>query len=329
MDIYRPSTRDSQRAFLQSQQQQPRYSHDRRVSQATSGATTAVQSQLSLTSPLYLDEKSVVEPPLPDPLRVQGSVNVPGTYPLATVNVAQRNGAQPGGFNWPSDGDLDPLPRYPGTPAAAPSTLAVPPIEREKKPRAPGTICGVRRGPFLLLSAVAGLVLLAIAVGVGVVVGLSKKPSDDEIAASLSSPKSSTTDHPLPNNLQTTIFLTATYTPTPTSTATSGTPSATPTGLGCPQSQGQHYTSNNNKKFITLCGVDYSDDGEAKNISNAKVKSLRDCLELCSKKKECTGAGWGVMERDKVGEHTCWMKNGLNSSHEARGGWAFGVLLGE
>ncbi|CAP67619.1 uncharacterized protein PODANS_1_15120 [Podospora anserina S mat+] len=146
---------------------------------------------------------------------------------------------------------------------------------------------------------------------------------------SLSSPKSSTTDHPLPNNLQTTIFLTATYTPTPTSTATSGTPSATPTGLGCPQSQGQHYTSNNNKKFITLCGVDYSDDGEAKNISNAKVKSLRDCLELCSKKKECTGVGWGVMEGDKVGEHTCWMKNGLNSSHEARGDWAFGVLLGE
>ncbi|KAK0668509.1 hypothetical protein QBC41DRAFT_393562, partial [Cercophora samala] len=143
---------------------------------------------------------------------------------------------------------------------------------------------------------------------------------------SLSSTPSSTTTELA--TLQTTIYLPATFTPTPTSTSSSTSSSATPTGLSCPQSQGQHYTSNNNKKFITLCGVDYS-DGEARNISNAKVKSLRDCLELCSRKKECTGAGWGVMEGDKVGEHTCWMKNGLNSSHTARNDWGFGVLLPE
>ncbi|KAK4181361.1 hypothetical protein QBC36DRAFT_366826 [Triangularia setosa] len=328
MDIYRPSTRDSQRAFLQSQQQQPRYSHDRRVSQATSGATTAVQSQLSLSSPLYSDEKSVVEPPLPDPLRVQGSVNVPGTYPLATVTPAHhhRNGGHQGGYNWSPDGDFDPVPRYTGTPAAAPATLAVPPIERERRPRLAGTICGVKRGLFLLLLAVGGLVLLAIAIGVGLGVGLAKRPSDSEVAAGLSA--TSTITIP-PIGAAATVYITTTVPSSPTSTSSGVSASATATGLSCPQSQGIQYTANNNKSFITLCGVDYSGKGEAKEISNAKVKTFRDCLELCSKKKECTGAGWGVMDGDKSGEHTCWMKNGLNSSHTATPEWGFGVLLAE
>ncbi|KAK0737460.1 hypothetical protein B0T21DRAFT_439144 [Apiosordaria backusii] len=328
MDIYRPSTRDSQRAFLQSQQQQPRYSHDRRVSQATSGATTAVQSQLSVSSPLYSDEKSVVEPPLPDPLRVQGSVNAPGTYPLATVNPAHhhhRNGGQQGSYNWSPDGDFDPVPRYPGTPVTAPAgTLAVPPIERERRrPRLAGTICGVKRGLFLLLLAVGGLVLLAIAIGVGLGVGLAKKPESAETAGLSTLPTTTT-----PTEAPATVYITTTVSPSsPTSTTSGTSPSATGTGLSCPQSQGTHYLSNNGKKFITLCGVDYSENGEAKEISNAKVKTFRDCLELCSKKKECTGAGWGVMEGDKAGEHTCWMKNGLNSSHTAVPEWGFGVLL--
>ncbi|KAK4196197.1 hypothetical protein QBC40DRAFT_314087, partial [Triangularia verruculosa] len=141
---------------------------------------------------------------------------------------------------------------------------------------------------------------------------------------SLSATPSSTIEPP---SAQTTIFITQTVTPTSTSGVG---PSATPTGLGCPRSHGTQYTSNNNKRFIALCGVDYSDDkGEANGISNAKVKTFRDCLELCSKKKDCTGAGWGFMEGDKAGEHTCWMKNRLNGSHTAVPEWGFGVLLAE
>lgn len=81
------------------------------------------------------------------------------------------------GFGAQSAQNLYPPPQYtPGTSTEYPSALEVPPVELPA-PAEEGKICGIRRGLFLLLLGLGGLILLGIAVGVGVGVGLGSQKS--------------------------------------------------------------------------------------------------------------------------------------------------------
>lgn len=152
MDVYRPSTRDSQRTFVPALQP-VEFPKDLRLSHTLSSTNSQAPT------PYYSDEKSVVESP------ILGHAALPGLRLNSPLPTSPRRGS-----HW-TERDLDPLPRYPGTPVDVPGTLEVPPIEQQS--RFEGTICGVRRGLFILLLGGGAIVLLAIAIGVGVGVGLS------------------------------------------------------------------------------------------------------------------------------------------------------------
>jgi hypothetical protein len=50
-------------------------------------------------------------------------------------------------------------------------------------------------------------------------------------------------------------------------------------------------------------------------------------MDACATRSNCTGAGWGVMDGDTGGLHSCWMKTNLTKSHKATADWGFAVLL--
>ncbi|KAK4162519.1 hypothetical protein QBC43DRAFT_77043 [Cladorrhinum sp. PSN259] len=299
MEVYRPSTRDSQRTFVPSHQPGD-FPRDLRLSHTTSGA----HSQAS--SPYYSDEKSVVESP------VLGHATPPGFKLNSPIPTSPRQGSY-----W-TERDLDPLPRYPGTPIDIPATLEVPPIDDHTKSQ--GTICGIRKRLFLWLLGIGAIVLLVIAIGVGVGVGLGhqKQTGDNGTQPSAISNVSATS---------TTSSAASSFVLPTTTTQTSTAPSATATGF-CPGMDNTQYISSTGKKFLHLCGVDYSGKLEATEIGNATTTTFKDCMELCSKKTGCTGVGWGIETDEKLNSKpNCWMKSGLNQSHSATPRWNFAVLL--
>ncbi|KAK3330625.1 hypothetical protein B0H66DRAFT_69880 [Apodospora peruviana] len=218
------------------------------------------------------------------------------TEPLGTQQQDQQTG-------WPQVGNESvPLPpQYPGAPATYPSGLEVPPVEESQaEPR----ILGVRRRLFLLLLALGGLVLLGIAIGVGVGVGVGNQNHKNEASS--------------------TVNVTPTSSGSGTAAAETG---PVPAGAACPYYANTQYETPSGKKFLRLCGVDYSGPGEAKDISSERTPTFLDCLELCAKKESCTGAGWGPMLPERPARTTCWMKNSLNLSHIAPADWNFGIVL--
>ncbi|KAK3996480.1 hypothetical protein QBC44DRAFT_148990 [Cladorrhinum sp. PSN332] len=297
MDVYRPSTRDSQRTFVPSHQP-GEFPRDLRLSHTTSRAHSQLSSQY------YSDEKSVVESP------ILGHAALPGLKLNSPIPTSPRQGSY-----W-TERDLDPLPRYPGTPIDVPATLEVPPIEDQS--RSNGTICGIRRRLFLWLLGLVAIVLLAIAIGVGVGVGLGhqKQTAEQPIQSSVTSNSS---------GISTATATSGVILPTAT-THTSTAPSATATG-SCPGMDNTQYYTSSGKKFLHLCGVDYSGQAEAINVGNATTATFKECVELCSKKTGCTGAGWGIGMDDRLNKPNCWMKSSLNQSHTATPQWNFAVLL--
>lgn len=77
-----------------------------------------------------------------------------------------------------------------------------------------------------------------------------------------------------------------------------------------------------------MCGVDYAGKDEANDIGSSKTKTFTLCMELCAKKVDCTGAGWGPSDSDPE-QSICWMKNNLTKSHAAEPIWSFAVLLAD
>ncbi|KAK4229985.1 hypothetical protein QBC38DRAFT_71032 [Podospora fimiseda] len=295
MDVYRPSTRDSQRTVVPSHQAGD-FPKDLRLSHTTSRA----HSQVS--SPYYSDEKSVVESP------VLGHAALPGFKLNSPMPTSPRQGSY-----W-TERDLD-LPQYPGTPTNVPVTLEIPPIEDQS--RFDDTICGIRRRLFLRLLGIGGIILLAIAIGVGVGVGLGQKYSKQDVMQSSVTSNGSEISTPTTTSG---IIL-------PTTTQTSTAPSATVTG-SCPGMDNTQYRSSTGKNFLHLCGVDYSGKSEAIDIGNATTATFKECVELCSNETRCTGVGWGARMDDSLSKKpNCWMKSGLNQSHTAKPHWNFAVLL--
>ncbi|KAK3940584.1 hypothetical protein QBC46DRAFT_341409 [Diplogelasinospora grovesii] len=219
-------------------------------------------------------------------------------------------------------------PQYPGTdgpvlgyPPPHPA-LPVPPADAGADFRR--TVCGVRRGLFLLLLTLGGLTLMGIAIGVGVGVGINNQ-SRSSAAAAAAGTSSSTTPAATTTTTPTTTTLPPAANPAPSSTAPS--PAATATSRStCPGAANSQYQGSNGRMFLHLCGIDYSGKGQAQDIGSNVTTTFDECMESCANAKGCTGAGWGIMDGDGD-EHTCWMKSSLNRSHTATPDWNFAVLL--
>ncbi|KAK4189776.1 hypothetical protein QBC35DRAFT_379597, partial [Podospora australis] len=138
---------------------------------------------------------------------------------------------------------------------------------------------------------------------------------------------------------------TTTTTTTPTNPITSESPSLTTTSSvasltttssttlpiatgSCPGIQNTQYVTSNGKSFVQVCGLDYAGKDEANDIGSARTKTFTQCMEICAKKSDCTGAGWGPSEDDPE-QHICWMKNKLQNHHKATPTWTFAILMAE
>lgn len=111
-----------------------------------------------------------------------------------------------------------------------------------------------------------------------------------------------------------------------TATATSTTP-AGPTN--CPDVGERTYFAKNGKKFLQTCGIDYSGDGGAHDLTNTKTTTFDECIEECSTTNGCTGAGWEDFQDDGQDKYrrVCWMKNDLQKSHSAESAYSFAALV--
>lgn len=136
------------------------------VMEAQRAGTSHSQRTLIPLRQLEHSAPEVVEQPEPVTAE-KGEYSAP-TYPPAFQEQPQRNS------HW-SLADVEALPPkysapHPGPPTNDPASLVVPPMEQSIK--RDETICGLRRKRFVVLLAVAGLILLGIGVGVGVGVGI-------------------------------------------------------------------------------------------------------------------------------------------------------------
>lgn len=61
------------------------------------------------------------------------------------------------------------------------------------------------------------------------------------------------------------------------------------------------------KKFLMLCGRDYSSKDGAQDLAHAEAPSMAACLDLCAAQPACVAAGWGNYN----GQWICWMKSVL------------------
>ncbi|UQC86313.1 uncharacterized protein CLUP02_11813 [Colletotrichum lupini] len=81
------------------------------------------------------------------------------------------------------------------------------------------------------------------------------------------------------------------------------------------------------KRFLRVCGVDYSGDDGAIDMSNTQASTMGDCMEICAKSAQCTGVSWGNVMINGAAELRCWLKRDLKKSHAAVENWNFAVLL--
>ncbi|KAK8086802.1 hypothetical protein PG994_001776 [Apiospora phragmitis] len=192
-------------------------------------------------------------------------------------------------------------------------------------------VCGLRRSRlYMLIGLLVGLILIAVAIGVGIGVGKNASGSSGA-AGAVSSGASSTSSDPTSTSIATaTTSLTSTTTATATAslTTSSTNPAATAGKLDCPAANGTEYqVPGSNKRFLRVCGVDYSGDSGGVDLKQVTTQSMLDCMTNCAGTYGCTGCGWGYMEGDSGYEHRCWLKSKLMKSHETDINWSFAVLL--
>ncbi|KAK0628313.1 hypothetical protein B0T17DRAFT_552701, partial [Bombardia bombarda] len=114
-----------------------------------------------------------------------------------------------------------------------------------------------------------------------------------------------------------------------TTTSVSSSTTPRPTGnLGCPAVNNTIYNvPNSTKKFLRLCGTDYSGVGSASDVLPVEyTKTMTACIDKCATTNTCTGCAWGFINGDVGGEHRCWMKTNLQTPHKAASDWSFAVL---
>ncbi|OTA88994.1 hypothetical protein M434DRAFT_34616 [Hypoxylon sp. CO27-5] len=176
------------------------------------------------------------------------------------------------------------------------------------RPQKHERICGIKRTPFLVVTAI-GLFLLVVAISVGLGVGLGSRKSTDisadsaaaNVGAGSSSSSSSISTTPTP-----------TSSTTPTSVKVSPTPSFTgtlvPGPVICPQNNNTVYVAQGSSKpFNIQCGRDYSSANGGRDISHMHTSTMAQCIDACGERGDCVGVGWGYYQ----GSFQCWMKSRL------------------
>lgn len=104
-------------------------------------------------------------------------------------------------------------------------------------------------------------------------------------------------------------------------------PAPAPAGDSCPGVSSTQLTTSNGKRFQHLCSLDYAGVNEAIDIGSVKTSTFAECMEACSKRDDCQGAGWGPPNGVNNARGICYMKKSLKTSHEATADWNFAVLL--
>ena len=120
-------------------------------------------------------------------------------------------------------------------------------------------------------------------------------------------------------------------------------PAATTSSLtDCPAANGTTYTvPGSDKKFLRLCGVDYSGTGAAVDLSHLPTTSMDDCMNNCAGTSGCTACGWGPINSsttntDRTGvtggsgkDYECYLKSTLGSASKAKeadSDWCFAIM---
>ncbi|KAK6845309.1 hypothetical protein PG995_015419 [Apiospora arundinis] len=190
-------------------------------------------------------------------------------------------------------------------------------------------VCGLRKSRFyMLVGLLVGLIIVVVAVGVGVGVGKRTAGASDAAEAVSSGAASSGSSHPTPTTAGAPTSLsttTATTTVSPTTSSTN--PASTAGKLDCPAANGTEYqVPGSNKRFLRVCGVDYSGDSGGIDLKQVTTQSMLDCMTNCAGTYGCTGCGWGYMEGDSGYEHRCWLKSKLMKPQDTDINWSFAVL---
>ncbi|KAK1689516.1 hypothetical protein BDP55DRAFT_691636 [Colletotrichum godetiae] len=209
--------------------------------------------------------------------------------------------------------------------------------------------CGMTMWVFWLLVALIIAVVLGVGIGVGVGIGANQK--SDQSAATTSSTStptptsgasststtmivptmSSSSSMPRSSSDATATATASTTIPTSVTITSTSTPSPTATSSGnaiCPDADNTVYNViGSDKRFLRLCGLDYSGDDGAIDMSNTQASTMGDCMEICAKSAQCTGVSWGNVMINGAAELRCWLKRDLKKSHSAVENWNFAVLL--
>ena len=85
--------------------------------------------------------------------------------------------------------------------------------------------------------------------------------------------------------------------------------------IECPESDGLTYVSPDKKdRFFKLtCGADYNSIDGAKELTSVTTDTLGECIDACSARPTCVGAGWGNF----YGLDTCFMKTKLGKPNDS------------
>lgn len=119
----------------------------------------------------------------------------------------------------------------------------------------------------------------------------------------------------------------------PTSTTGSSTTTASPTATSgpnaiCPEADNTVYhVVGSDKRFLRLCGLDYTGDDGAIDMSDALASTMGECMEQCARVAQCTGVSWGNVLINGTPELRCWLKRDLKKSRATVANWNFAVLL--
>ncbi|KAF3067409.1 hypothetical protein GL218_08474 [Daldinia childiae] len=183
-------------------------------------------------------------------------------------------------------------------------------------------ICGIRRNTFFIVLAI-GLFLLVVAIAAGLGVGLGTRKSSSVAASAENSSAVSSSSSSCSSVSPTSTTPTST---TPSSTKVSPTPSFTgtliPGPVICPQNNNTVYVSRGSSKpFNVQCGLDYSSDDGAEDLTHMYKASMSQCIDACGDHSGCVGVGWGNLE----GSTECWLKSKLGKPNSSPN-WYFALL---
>ncbi|OBR04616.1 hypothetical protein CH63R_11319 [Colletotrichum higginsianum IMI 349063] len=158
--------------------------------------------------------------------------------------------------------------------------------------------------------------------------GAASPPSSLSSSLSSSSPSP-----PPPSSSPATTGMSMLDSVSPTSTTGSSTTTASPTATSgpnaiCPEADNTVYhVVGSDKRFLRLCGLDYTGDDGAIDMSDALASTMGECMEQCARVAQCTGVSWGNVLINGAPELRCWLKRDLKKSRATVANWNFAVLL--